>query len=96
MSEKITCETPTPGKNPTRIDTWKYDLVSAAILEILPQAPPGIPFKELPSLVGEKLGESREKVGSMAWYTTTVKLNLEVKGKIKQVDGLKPQHLVRV
>ncbi len=94
--DKTLCETPTVGKKPTRIDTWKYDLVAAAILDILPPSSPGIPFKELPALVGEKLGAESTKVGSMAWYTTTVKLDLEVKGKIKQVEGLKPQHLMKV
>ena len=94
--DKTLCETPTAGKNPTRIDSWKYDLIAAAIMDVLPNTSPGVPFKELPSLVGEKLGDEREKIGSMAWYTTTVKLDLEVKGKIKQVDGLKPQHLMKV
>ena len=94
--EKILCETPTPGKSPTRIDKFKYDLVADAILHILPDSPPGIPFKELPSLVGEALGDQKQDIGSMAWYTTTVKLDLEVKGKIAQIKGAKPQHLIRL
>lgn len=93
--EKIICETPTPGKKPTRIDKFKYDLIADAILDILPTTAPGVPFKELPSLVGEVLGAEKSKIGSMAWYTTTVKLDLEVKGQIKQVSGLKPQHLIK-
>lgn len=95
--EKILCETPTPGKKPTRIARWKYEVIRAAILKILPDEPPGISFKELPNLVAEALQEDiKSRLGSVGWYTTTVKLALEVKGEIRRVPGLNPQHLVRV
>jgi len=38
----------------------------------------------------------REKLGSVAWHTITVKLNMEVEGELRRVDGLKPQHLIWV
>ena len=37
----------------------------------------------------------RQRVGSVSWYTTTVKLALEVRGEIKRVPGSKPQQLER-
>ncbi len=36
-SDKVVCETPTPGKQPTRIDRWKYDAVRRAILKVTPR-----------------------------------------------------------
>ena len=32
---KIVCQTPTPGKKPTRIAKWKYDLVRSTILKVV-------------------------------------------------------------
>jgi hypothetical protein len=34
-NRKITCRTPTPGKQPTNIDRWKFDLVRSAILRVV-------------------------------------------------------------
>ena len=93
---KIVCETPTPGKKPTRIDRWKYDLVRAAILDAVPADEWGVEFKELPALVGARIpAERQEKLGSVSWYTTTVKLDLEVKGELERVPGSKPQRIRR-
>ncbi len=96
QEEKTVCETPTPGKNATAIPSWKYALVRDAILSIVPPSAPGVPFKELPSLVGQTLSdEQRARLGSVTWHTTTVKLDLEVKGEISRVPGATPQHLFR-
>ena len=35
----------------------------------------------------------KEKPGSVSWYTTTVKLDMEVKREIERVPGSKPQRL---
>ena len=97
MSEARTvCHTPTPGKQPTSIPTWKYDAVRTAILEVVPSHAPGVVAKDLPSMVADRLSdEVRQKLGSVAWHTTTVKLNMEVDGELERVAGAKPQHLVR-
>jgi hypothetical protein len=95
IMEKVTCETPTPGKNPIKIARWKYDLLADAILKVLPKAKPGLAFQELPAMVGEILGEDRTKIGSLTWYITTVKLDLEAKGKLQKVTGVKPQYLIK-
>lgn len=96
-NDKVSCQTPTPGKKPTRILAWKYDLVRDAILKVLPYEEPGVLFmKELPDLVDNQLNESdRGRLGSVGWYTTTVKLDMEVKGEIMRVAGSKPQRLIR-
>lgn len=97
MSEERTvCHTPTPGKQPTSIPTWKYDAVRAAILKVVPSGAPGIVAKDLPSRVADALSDDvRQKLGSVAWHTTTVKLNMEVDGELERVAGARPQHLVR-
>lgn len=93
----VTCRIPTPGKNPTRIPAWKYDLVHSAILAVLPASGEGIEFRELPGLVeGHISRQDLEKLGSVSWYTTTVKLDMEVRGELERVPGSKPQRLQRV
>ncbi len=94
--ENVVCETPTPGKQPTRIDRWKYDLVRKAILRAVPKRGGGVEFRELSLLVKARLSaEDLENLGSVSWYVTTVKLDLEVRNQIRRVDGVKPQRLLR-
>jgi hypothetical protein len=93
--EKVLVETPTPGKQPTRIDRWKYDLVREAILSVVPADENGVEFNQLAQLVEATLSaEDLERLGSISWYTTTVKLDMEVKGEIERVPGSKPQRLM--
>jgi hypothetical protein len=95
--EKVVCRTPTPGKKPVRIDRWKFDAVRRAILEVLPTEGEGVPFmSDLPDLVASALTpEERENLGSVGWYTATVKLELEVRGEIRRVPGVTPQRLLK-
>lgn len=92
--EKIVCRTPTGG-TPTAIPSWKYAAVRAAILELVGAAgSDGFPFKELPAAVAEHLSpEQRQQLGSTAWHTTTVKLEMEVAGELVRVAGKGPQRL---
>ena len=91
---RIVCETPTPGKKPTRIHKWKYGLLRGIILDILTGSADGVEFRSLPSLIDASLSaEQRADLGSVSWYTTTVKLDMEVKGDIVRVPGAKPQRL---
>lgn len=94
--EKVECLTPTPGKQPTKIEKIKYDAVSAAILAVLPNNGDGLLFKGLPDLVSDFLGrEKMKEIGSSSWYTTTVKLDLEAKGLIYRVPKSSPQRLLK-
>ena len=90
----VTCETPTPGKQPTRIAKWNYDLVRTAILAVVPCDDQGVEFSKLPKLVeGQITAADLKRLGSVSWYTTTVKLDMEVNGVIERVPGSKPQRL---
>ena len=92
--EKVLCQTPTPGKQPTRIDRWKYDLVQAAIAAVVPSNEEGIEFRDLPALVAGHIAPGDlEKLGSVSWYTTTVKLDMEVNGELERVPASKPQRI---
>jgi hypothetical protein len=93
---KVTCQTPTPGKKPTQIPKWKYDLLRDAILKVLPTSGEGLLFTELPDKVASILDpQDLAKLGSVGWYTTTVKLDMEVRGEIERVPKVIPQRLLR-
>ena len=94
---RVVCETPTPGKQPTRILKWKYDLVREAILAAVSLRETSVEFRGLRDLVAAQLSEEQlSKLGSVSWYTTTVKLDMEVKGEIERVPGSRPQRIRRV
>lgn len=95
-AERTVCRTPTPGKKPTSIPTWKFDAIRDAIIEIVPTDPPGLAAKDLPDRVAGRLSaEVREALGSVSWHTTTVKLEMEVAGELQRVPGARPHRLVR-
>ena len=53
-------------------------------------------FQKLPALVKKQLSrKDLTELGSVGWFTTTVKLELEVRGEICRVDGVSPQRLLR-
>jgi len=94
--EKILCKTPTPNKKPVKIDKWKYDAVRNAILQIVPKMGEGegVVFKELSGEVAKRLTEDeRENLGSVNWFTTCVKLDMELKGELKRMKKNDVQHL---
>lgn len=65
--ERVTCLTPTPGKKPTRILKWKYDLVRSTILAVVPQDQYGVEFNRLPGLVEGQLSvQEIEELGSVS------------------------------
>lgn len=95
--DKTICRTPTPEKHPKRIERWKYDAIRSAILKILSKNKRGVLFKDLSALVTRELSkEDLANLGSVSWYTTTVKLELEVRGEVKRLHGSKLQRLVTV
>lgn len=93
---KVICQTPTPGKKPTHIAKWKYDLIRSKVLEIIPENAYGVEFTSLAGGVAALITkEQQQRLGSIPWYTTTVKLDMEVKGEIERVTGSNPQRLRR-
>ncbi|MBW1873161.1 MAG: hypothetical protein JRJ19_13915 [Deltaproteobacteria bacterium] len=90
MNEKILARHPDPNKQGTNISRDKYDLVRSAIIAILNEV--GImSFGDLGLEVQEKLTDSFE--GSISWYYTTVKLDMEARGTIERVGKGSPQRL---
>lgn len=89
MSERIRTLHP-DGKQGVNIDKAKYDAIAAAILAAI-QSAGVLPFGDLAAAVTARL--SAEFEGSIGWYTTTVKLDLEARGLIERVPGVTPQQL---
>ncbi|MEJ2055437.1 MAG: hypothetical protein P8X42_16090 [Calditrichaceae bacterium] len=93
--ELILCQTPSPGKKPTRIPKWKYDLIHDAVLRLLKGHKEGLEFRELSHMIqGIMDPKAIKEMGSLPWYTTHVKLDMEVRGDIRRVPGSNPQRLV--
>jgi hypothetical protein len=96
IDKKVICKTPTPGKKTVNIPLWKYNVISSANLKVVPKQEPGVLFKDLHLLVGKQLSKKQKsELGSLSWHTTTVKLDLEVKRKIKRLPRCSPQQLVK-
>jgi hypothetical protein len=89
MGERIITLHP-DGKHGVNIDRAKYDLIRQAILDSLAQRGE-IPFGELSAAVAASLAGPFD--GSVGWYTTTVKLDLEARGLVERVPGRSPQVL---
>ena len=90
------CRTPTPDKKPTSVPSWKFDLLSQEIKSVVASAgADGFLFSKLAETVAKRLApDALEKLGSVGWHVTTVKLEMEVRGDLKRVSGSNPQRLV--
>ena len=87
---------PEATKSMPAIDKWKHEAVREAILAAVPEKGEGLPFRQLPGRVRELLpSDALENLGSVSWYTTTVKLDLEARGELERVPGSRPQRLRR-
>jgi hypothetical protein len=89
MEEKILTLHP-EGKQGTNISKVKYDTVRQAILDVV-MSNKSITFTKMTTQVEEKLAGKFD--GSIPWYVTTVKLDLEARGEIERVPGSSPQQL---
>lgn len=88
--ETVLAHTVTPGKQATPVSREKYDIIAGAITSVM-KSRSEVVFRDLPELVRKKLAEPFD--GSVSWYTTTVKLDLEYRGIIERIEGSKPQRL---
>lgn len=75
---------PEPRKHGVRIEKAKYDVIRRAILENL-RIHGSLSFTRLGNLLEEQLLKSFD--GSVTWYFTTVKLDMEARGEIRRVPG---------
>ena len=89
MEEKILTLHPN-GRQGVNISSKKYENIRYAILSVLGEQKETL-FKDLPAEVEQKLESGFD--GSISWYITTVKLDLEARGLIMRVAKSSPQHL---
>ena len=90
MSEEKILTLHPEGKQGANISRDKYDTVKSTIIEVLKEKD-ALSFYPLIRAVTQRLEGKFE--GSIGWYTTTVKLDLEARGEIERIPGKKPQHL---
>lgn len=90
MEDGILTKHPDPNKQGVRISKAKYDMVRAAILDALRTAGQ-LTFEALTRAVAVQLAGRFD--GSIAWYVTTVKLDLEARGEIERAPGSRPQQI---
>jgi hypothetical protein len=90
MVERILTKHPEEGKAGVNIDKEKYEMIRGAILELV-RSKGEIAFKDLAPEVGKLLADKFE--GSISWYVTTVKLDLEARGLIMRVPKASPQRI---
>jgi hypothetical protein len=88
--EKILTLHPEEGKRGVNISRTKYEMVRQAILDAV-RSQGTITYQGLVSLVEYSLRNRFE--GSIPWYVTTVKLDLEARGEIERVAGPGEQKL---
>ncbi len=88
MSDRITTQHPA-GQQGVNIDCDKYEQVREAIIDTLEHVE-DIALHKLPPAVAKKLPDFD---GSISWYTTTIKLDLEARGLIERVPDSSPQRL---
>ncbi|CAG0972639.1 hypothetical protein ANAEL_01265 [Anaerolineales bacterium] len=79
---------PDSKKQGVRIEKAKYDVMRTAILENL-QRHGAMTFSRLGALIEDLMQGNFD--GSVMWYYTTVKLDLEARGEVRRVPGSKPQ-----
>ena len=75
-------------KQGVNINKEKYDIIRKAILSTLNRQKE-ISFMNLSRAVEKEVNGTFD--GSVMWYVTTVKLDLEARGEIKRVPHSRPQ-----
>ena len=89
MNDKIMTLHP-DGKAGVNINVPKYELIKEAILVVIRELGE-VTFTDLVAAVDHRLAGQFD--GSIAWYVTTVKLDLEARTIIERIPGHKPQQL---
>ena len=89
MEERILTQHP-EGKSGVNISKEKYSHIREAIMESL-SANGEMTFTDLTEAIKGRLGSRFD--GSIPWYVTTVKLDLEARGLIERIPQASPQRL---
>jgi hypothetical protein len=90
MDERVLTKNPDSSKSGVNISRLKYDIVHAAVVETLRQHKE-VTMAELMESTNQMLEGSFD--GSISWYTTAVKLDMEAKGEVERVPKAKPQKI---
>ena len=88
--EKINAQHPDPNKQGVRISKSKYDLIKDNILKVF-RSNSELTYSELAAAVRKNLNGKFD--GSITWYVTVVKLDLEARGSIERIPKTRPQKL---
>lgn len=83
------------GKQGVRITRNRYEDMARALLRVIPRRRTGVPFMDLTEKASPLLRSDLWKGASLKWYVVVVKQDLEARGRIEQVPGVRPQHLRR-
>jgi hypothetical protein len=75
-------------KQGVNISKEKYEIIRKAIFSTLKQNKE-MPFMKLARAVEKEVRGNFE--GSVTWYVTTVKLDMEARGEVKRVPNSRPQ-----
>ncbi len=76
----------------TNIPAWKFEAVRVAILDALAGGP--ILYRDLNEAVAARLDvDTLEKLGKLGWHVVTVKLEMELRGRIERLDVNGPQQI---
>ena len=75
-------------KQGVNISREKYEIIRKAILAEL-KTQKEMPFMKLSRAVEKEVRGTFE--GSVTWYVTTVKLDLEARGEVRRVPNSRPQ-----
>ncbi len=91
MTEKIRTLHPSPDKNGVNIDKMKYNAIREAIITAIEEKRQIRFSPHLLQSVKSQLGSTFD--GSISWYVTTIKLDLEARGIIERIPNVTPQQL---
>ena len=90
MEETIMTLHPEAGKSGVNISKQKYEVMRDTIVDIIALSGE-FNFSRLPDAVSRRLNGRFD--GSLGWYITTVKLDLEARGVIERIPRSRPQRL---
>ncbi|NTU63392.1 MAG: hypothetical protein HGB05_08310 [Chloroflexi bacterium] len=90
MAERIQTRHPDRNKQGVNIDRAKYEAMKDAIVSTL-RAEGELTFDTLARAVEQKFHGKFD--GSIRWYFTTVKLDLEARHVLQRVPGSSPQRI---
>lgn len=94
-ADRVELANPNTGRADGSIAAEKYREMKRAILKVVPRAAGGMPFAQLRDAVRPHLSDRVFAGASVSWYATAVKLDLEARGVIERVPGVRPQHIRR-